>query len=491
VWANKSTRIDSFNYGDLKLLDFTELSADGQDLELLVRELLFRQGFSVYWSGKGADGGRDLVCIERRASFFQQDERSWLIQCKHNANSGKSVSVSDLDGISDSCAHHNCQGYLLVCSTHPSSGVVNRLEGISKNLQKPIVASYWDSVKLEQLLSTPKNWSLAQRFFPISASAEDWQIYATDAPNQWVVTYKGYYFHLKNRIGSRHTYHLKSIKKRITDIEGIALPEKHFLRPRSVYYDDKNGGYEWYVDYMYPNAERAIAGSAQIANELGDGYALEDGQWYTFHVSLRSYLEHSDHYDPDHYDYYDSSSIPRNGGARSYENYEDYAEAADSKIKLIEDVENEKNRGFDKLCKELEQISFIKVIRKSNSQIENLDKFYIQKNWSEIIEELGLEDDRFFSAWFFIKVTDGNALHDLVTNFPQSVDKHFRLTRPHIYLPAAEPKRSVRGDTDILFYELTLSIHPSTIGNKVMGRSLLNEYFEELAHAVAAFRLGN
>ena len=88
-------------------------------------------------------------------------------------------------------------------------------------------------------------------------------------------------------------------------------------------------------------------------------------------------------------------------------------------------------------------------------------------------------------------MTDDNALHSLVTNFPQSIDKHFRLTRPYIYLPADEPKRSVLGDADILFYELTLSIHPSSIGNKVMGRSLLNEYFEELAQAVAAFRVGN
>lgn len=489
MWAKESTGLNGFDNRELDVLDFTELSADGQDLELMVRELLFRQGFSVYWSGKGADGGRDLICIERRGSFFQQDERSWLIQCKHNANSGKAVGIKDLDDISDSCAQHNCQGYLLVCSTHPSSAVVNRLEGISKSPQKSLVASYWDSVKIEQLLSTPQNWSLAQRFFPASAMAEGWQIYATDTPNQWVVIYRGYYFHLKNRIGSRHSYHLKSIKQRIADIEGVTLPAKHFLRPRSVYYDDKNGGYEWYVDYMYPNAQRAITGSAQIADALGNGYALEDGQLYTFHVKLRSYLEHSDHYDPDHYEYYDSKSIPRSGGARGHESYEDYEEAEDSRSMLAEDSEKEKNRGFEKLCEELEQIPFIKVVRKCNSNIENLDKFYIQKNWSEIIEELGLEDDKFFSAWFFIRVADDDAFHELITNFSQSIEKHFRLTRSHIYMPADEPKRSVRTDASLLFYELTLSIHPSTIGNKIMGRSLLNEYFEELANAIAAFRL--
>ena len=97
------------------MLDFTELSTDGQDLELLVRELLLRRGFSVQWSGKGADGGRDLVCIERRDSFFVPDEKRWLIQCKHNAVSGKSVSAQDLDSIVDSCTQHGCAGYLLAC----------------------------------------------------------------------------------------------------------------------------------------------------------------------------------------------------------------------------------------------------------------------------------------------------------------------------------------------------------------------------------------
>lgn len=348
------------------MLDFTELSADGQDLELLVREIIFRQGFSVHWSGKGADGGRDLICTERRGSFFQQDERSWLIQCKHNANSGKSVGITELDDISDSCTHHRCQGYLLVCSTHPSSAVVNRLEGISNNPQNPLVATYWDSVKIERLLYTPQNWSLAQRFFPVSAASQGWQIYATEAPNQWVVIYKGYYFHLKNRIGSRHNYHFESIKQRISDLEAINLPEKHFLRPRSVYYDDKNGGYEWYIDYMYPNTERAVTGSAQIADALGDDHALEDGQIYSFHIKLRSYLEHSDHYDPDHYQYYDSNAIPSNGGPFRHEIYDEYIEAEESKDSLMKSAEQERVRGFDHLCKELENVPFIQLIRKCN-----------------------------------------------------------------------------------------------------------------------------
>ena len=115
------------------MLDFTELNVDGQDFELLIREMLFRKGLTIYWSGKGPDGGRDLICVERRDSCFFPDEKRWLIQCKHNAHSGKAVGISDLDEIVDSCQQHNCKGYLLVCSTYPSSAVVNRLQSITDN----------------------------------------------------------------------------------------------------------------------------------------------------------------------------------------------------------------------------------------------------------------------------------------------------------------------------------------------------------------------
>lgn len=41
-------------------MDFKELPQDGQAFEQLVRELLFSRGLHVAWSGRGADGGRDL-----------------------------------------------------------------------------------------------------------------------------------------------------------------------------------------------------------------------------------------------------------------------------------------------------------------------------------------------------------------------------------------------------------------------------------------------
>jgi hypothetical protein len=279
------------------MLDFKELSDDGQDLELLIRELLFSLGFRVSWSGSGPDGGKDLICVEELKSIFQNTTRNWLIQCKHKAKSGRSVGVSDLDDITSSCIQHNCVGYLLVTTTQPSSGVVERLEQITKNETTPIVASYWDAVELERKLTTPQQWCIAQRFFP--NTAKGWQIYASDRPNHWTANYKGYYLQLTNRIGSSCQLYLKKIEDWIETIELYPLPEKHFFRLRAVYFDDKHGTFTWYIDYMHPHDEEPIGTGDQLEEAF-------DGDWNdSFDFKVRSYIEQSDHYDPDHYDFYD------------------------------------------------------------------------------------------------------------------------------------------------------------------------------------------
>jgi len=144
------------------MLDFKELKTDGNDFELLVRELLFSMGMKVHWSGKGPDGGKDLLFIETLGSKFQKMEKTWLVQCKHFAHSERAVSVNDLDSVIDSCSQHGASGYLLVCSTFPSSTVVNRLESI--NAQHQVDTAYWDGTTIERYLSTPKTWPIAQQF---------------------------------------------------------------------------------------------------------------------------------------------------------------------------------------------------------------------------------------------------------------------------------------------------------------------------------------
>jgi hypothetical protein len=109
------------------MLDFSEISTDGTQFELLLREILFSLNYHVVWSGVGADGGRDLLVREEIQSIFGRRSFTWLVQCKHFATSGRSVGVRDIDNVLDSCSQHSADGYLLVSSTYVSSAVVARL----------------------------------------------------------------------------------------------------------------------------------------------------------------------------------------------------------------------------------------------------------------------------------------------------------------------------------------------------------------------------
>jgi len=190
------------------MLDFKELPVSGDDFELLVRELLYNKGLEVYWSGKGPDGGKDLLCIEKQDSYFKASSKRWLIQCKHNAHSGKAVGKGDLDSIVDSCAEHNATGYLLVCSTYPSSSIVKRLEEVQNN--KNITTFFWDYRFLERELLKPENWSLANIFMPKSFAEYGWRISAI-APYFWHASYDGNIFYIAARMGTNCDYYLKCI----------------------------------------------------------------------------------------------------------------------------------------------------------------------------------------------------------------------------------------------------------------------------------------
>lgn len=460
------------------MLDFKELAKDGQDFELLLRELLFNEGLRVYWSGKGPDGGKDLICIEDNDGIFSPSSKTWLIQCKHKAHSESSVGVGDLDDIVDSCSQHDANGYLLATSTQPSSAVVARLEGISNNPKNNITATYWDSVKIEQLLSTPNHWRIAQRFFPISANEMGWQIYATEKPNHWVVNFKGYYFHLSNRIGSRNRYHLETIENRILEIEKLDFPEKHFIRMRAVHFDDKNGNYTWYLDYMHPHNHQPIYNVYTLKRMLGNESVMEDGQFHFFDINIQQYLEHSDHYDPDHYDYYDKQISAFITGREREKNWKKWHSDFDVK----RDFENESdaiiNDSFSKLHDVFSSIPGIKIIRSENSTIEHLDRFCFLRNWQDLIEEIGFNNDRFFSAWFLFRINDEAEFINIIEKIPISIDANFRLAKAYIVTPSGYDQE------DSNLFEITFSIHPSIVINKYVGRELLNNYFNDISVAL-------
>ncbi|SIO30680.1 restriction endonuclease [Halodesulfovibrio marinisediminis] len=282
------------------MLDFTELSEDGIEFEQMIREMLFALGYKVFWSGAGADGGKDLICFEEHKSIFASCKRKWLVQCKHKAISGRAVGVGDLGDIVGACRHHQCDGYLLATTTYPSSAVISRLEGVAADPRDNLTTGCWDAVELERMLSTAELWGIAQRYLPESATG--WKIYASERPNHWTANYRGYYFHIVNRIGSECMAHLPLIDDELNRLEWLSrekFPEKHFMRLRSIYFDDKSGCYTLYADYMHPFDSKPVMGNEEFEKEL-------EGEWNVhYSIKVRDYLEFSDHYDPDHYDFYD------------------------------------------------------------------------------------------------------------------------------------------------------------------------------------------
>ena len=464
------------------MLDFKEIK-DGTQFEIFIRELLIAYGLRAYWSGVGPDDGKDLLCIEPQKSFFENSEKKWLVSCKHYASSNNSVGINDLGEITDLCKQHGATGYILICSTQPSAAVVTRLEEISKRGE--ITAIYWDAAKIELMISTPKLWRIAQKFMPISSESKKLNVTATEYPNQWVVTYDGFYFFLRNRIGSDYNYYFNHIENIIEEIKSIPMEnEDHFVRIRSVYFDDKHFSYVFYLDYMYPNSDNPCISSAKIQEFLGDGYAKEDGRFYQFDVRTIPYFKGSDHFDPDHYDYYVPYDSYYKEGKERFRTEQEETEYYNGKEHLNSINENNRVVSFNRLENLFRNLDFLKVTRAVNCTIENLDRFYFQADWTKLLDDQEYEQERFFSAWFLFTVHDDEKFHQFISCLPQSVEHSFRLTQVQVYVPNNDKGSILVDEKNSKLYEFTVYVHPYNVKNKYIGRQLINNSFNIFSNAI-------
>jgi len=238
------------------MIDFTELPKDGVKFEQLIRELLVLEGFETHWTGVGQDGGRDLIVIEKLNGELSEYIRTWLISCKHFANSGKSIGREQAGNILEDCKAIGAEGYILICSTQPTSSLVDRLKQIEQN--QNIITRFWDSIEIENRLLKPNTFKLIHTFFPKSAQNYRWKIYNAFSPAFWAANYKDYFLYLSCRHSNKYPY-LKSIEIIANLVEKIPIykdkvygSESHYLRLRGVYFDDKHSTHIGYVDYIYP-----------------------------------------------------------------------------------------------------------------------------------------------------------------------------------------------------------------------------------------------
>ena len=95
----------------------------------------------------------------------------WLVQCKDNSVTGKTVSENDFPTpIQNKCVQHGCEGFLLVTSTTVTSGLKKLLDAMTTACPpfSAIRTKVWDKHELTSMLLEQKNESLLTQFFPIS-----------------------------------------------------------------------------------------------------------------------------------------------------------------------------------------------------------------------------------------------------------------------------------------------------------------------------------
>jgi hypothetical protein len=154
--------------GHVSTLDFAELDRNppGESFEALVRLIGERLDLIVQWSGRGADGGRDMIFIEHQRGPLKARSVRWLVNCKDNSESNKAVSEKDVGSIIDKVKQHQCDGFLLATSTTASTGLKEKLDKLDTALGGEIHTQVWDRFALTNMLLTPQFADLLLQFFP-------------------------------------------------------------------------------------------------------------------------------------------------------------------------------------------------------------------------------------------------------------------------------------------------------------------------------------
>ncbi len=459
-----------------KMLNFAELDSNGDDFELLVRELLYNKGLEVYWSGKGPDGGRDLLCVEKYKSNFKDVRKRWLIQCKHNAHSGNSVGINDLGSISNACSQHNADGYILVCSTYPSSSVVTMLEDIEQN--EKIVTSFWDYQTLERQLLTPANWTLISRFFPESLHKIGFQV-SQISSDFWRIFYKGTILYFSLRLGADYNNYLKYIADRIEELQKIQMPEHQYLRLRAIYFDDKYCNFRAYYDYLIPEglAEEDFHPSEEII-ELCSERCI-DGLFWDADVIFYECRYSSDSFDINDKSYYSQYIHDfRCGIERSKKNRFSLVKR-DNPFGFTED---NRWKSYEQFVENISKISYIRILNAANSNIEDIGFFSDNFCWDDVVKELDFKINNFFEITIRFECEEFEKLCELLNSFPQSITETFKLDKNYIFLPEQGYEA---GEDDI--FTLRISVHPALVTSKHHFRIQINQYLDKLTICVKEY----
>ncbi|CAA2161118.1 hypothetical protein MBRA_06278 [Methylobacterium brachiatum] len=124
----------------------------------------------VQWSGRGADGGRDLFFIEQQQGALAQRTIKWLVSCKDRSVSGSSIREAEVGNIVDKLTQHRCRGFLLATSTTASTGLKERLDQLDVSSGGTFHTKVWDRFEISRYLAEDRFAALRKQFFPLQTA---------------------------------------------------------------------------------------------------------------------------------------------------------------------------------------------------------------------------------------------------------------------------------------------------------------------------------
>jgi len=150
------------------MINFKELSHNGDHWELFTRDFLQKMGFNIESPpDRGPDGGKDMLITEEIGGTIFKGRFRWLVSCKHFARSGNSVREADEPNILERLKSFKADGFIGFYSTIISSGLNTRLRQLKEenNIKEYRI---FDHKLIENYLITEGFSELMLRYFPKS-----------------------------------------------------------------------------------------------------------------------------------------------------------------------------------------------------------------------------------------------------------------------------------------------------------------------------------
>jgi hypothetical protein len=147
------------------MIDFSEIKT-GEEWELFGRDFLMELGLYIESQpDRGADGGKDILASEQLGGKLGQYKHAWLVSCKNNATSGKSVNETDEPNLLERIESFGADGFIGFYSTLASSGLNERLRNLRSNGK---IKDYriFDHKLIENHLISAGYSELLMRYFP-------------------------------------------------------------------------------------------------------------------------------------------------------------------------------------------------------------------------------------------------------------------------------------------------------------------------------------